>query len=41
MTPEDINDAYRTYYMWLRNATDTGTLPPPVPYSIVSGVLAA
>jgi hypothetical protein len=34
ITVEDVNNAYRLYYKWLRNATDTGTLPRPVPYSL-------
>jgi hypothetical protein len=33
ITPTDINNAYRIYYRWLKSATDTGTLPAPVPYS--------
>lgn len=33
LTPDDLNDTYRLWYRWFRNATDTGTLPPPVPYS--------
>lgn len=33
ITPEDLNDTYRLWYRWFRNATDTGVLPPPVPYS--------
>lgn len=36
MTPADLNDAYRLWYRWFRNATDTGTLPPPVPYSFTA-----
>lgn len=32
----DINDTYRLWYKWFRNATDTGTLPPPVPYSFTA-----
>jgi hypothetical protein len=34
VTPADINDTYRLWYRWLKSATDTGTLPPPVPYSL-------
>lgn len=34
ITPDDVNDTYRLWYRWLKNATDTGTLPPPVPYSL-------
>lgn len=30
ITPADLNDTYRLWYRWFRNATDT--LPPPVPY---------
>lgn len=33
LTPADLNDTYRLWYRWFKNATDTGTLPPPVPYS--------
>lgn len=33
ITPEDVNNAYRLFYKWLKNSTDTGTLPEPVPYS--------
>jgi hypothetical protein len=33
ITTTDINNAYRLYYEWFRNSTDTGTLPLPVPYS--------
>lgn len=29
----DVNNAYRIYYRWLKNSTDTGTLPEPVAYS--------
>jgi Zinc dependent phospholipase C len=36
VTPADINDAYRLWYRWLKSATDTGTLPPPVPYSLTA-----
>lgn len=34
ITATDVNNAYRLYYKWLRSATDTGTLPLPVPYSL-------
>lgn len=30
----DLNDTYRLWYRWLKSSTDTGTLPPPVPYSL-------
>ena len=33
VTPDDINDTYRLWYRWMKSATDTGTLPAPVPYS--------
>jgi hypothetical protein len=36
ITPDDINDTYRLWYRWFKNATDTGTLPPPVPYSLTA-----
>jgi len=34
VTPKDIDNAYRLWYRWFTSATDTGTLPPPVPYSL-------
>jgi len=34
ITATDVNNAYRLYYKWLRSATDTGTIPLPVPYSL-------
>lgn len=34
ITAADVNNAYRIYYKWLRSATDTGTLPLPVSYSL-------
>lgn len=36
VTPDDLNDTYRIWYRWFRNATDTGTLPEPVPYSFTA-----
>jgi hypothetical protein len=33
ITAEDVNDTYRTWYRWYKSATDSGTLPYPVPYS--------
>ena len=36
ITATDVNNAYRIYYKWFRNSTDTGTLPPPVPYSLTA-----
>lgn len=36
ITPADVNNAYRIYYRWFKSATDTGTLPPPVPYSLTA-----
>ncbi|WP_205502327.1 zinc dependent phospholipase C family protein [Rufibacter psychrotolerans] len=33
MTTEDLNNTYRLWHKWFRSATDTGTLPAPVPYS--------
>lgn len=36
ITPTDVNNAYRIYYRWFKNATDTGTLPAPVPYSLTA-----
>jgi hypothetical protein len=34
ITTTDVNNAYRLYYKWFRSATDTGTLPLPIPYSL-------
>lgn len=36
ITATDVNNAYRIYYKWFRNSTDTGTLPLPVPYSLTA-----
>lgn len=36
ISPADVNNAYRIWYRWLRSATDTGTLPVPVPYSLTA-----
>jgi hypothetical protein len=36
ITAADINDTYRLWYRWFKSATDTGTLPPPVPYSLTA-----
>lgn len=36
ITAEDINDTYRIWYRWFKSATDTGTLPPPVAYSLTA-----
>lgn len=33
ISADDVNNAYRLYYKWLKNATETGTLPQPVVYS--------
>ncbi|WP_316815089.1 zinc dependent phospholipase C family protein [Pedobacter nyackensis] len=33
ISADDVNNAYRLYYKWLKNATETGTLPLPVAYS--------
>lgn len=33
VSANDIDNAYRLYYKWLKSSTDTGTLPEPVPYS--------
>lgn len=33
ISASDIENSYRIYYKWLKNATDTGILPEPVPYS--------
>lgn len=34
ITAEDVDDTYRVWYRFMRSFTDTGTLPPPVPYSL-------
>lgn len=36
ISAEDVNNAYRIWYRWLRSATDTGTLAEPVPYSLTA-----
>jgi hypothetical protein len=36
ITAADLNDTYRLWYRWFKSATDTGTLPPPVPYSLTA-----
>jgi hypothetical protein len=39
ITATDVNNAYKIYYKWFRNSTDTGTIPPPVPYSLSDELL--
>jgi len=34
ISADDVNASYRLWYKWLRSATETGTLPEPVPYSL-------
>ena len=36
ISPADVNNSYRLWYRWLRSATDTGTLPDPIPYSLTA-----
>ncbi|MEN2283117.1 hypothetical protein AAGF08_13320 [Algoriphagus sp. SE2] len=36
ISPDDVDASYRLYYRWLRSATETGTLPDPVPYSLTA-----
>src|SRR5690606_32804086 len=36
ISADDVNNAYRIWYRWMRNATETGTLPVPVPYSLTA-----
>jgi hypothetical protein len=36
ITTTDINNTYRLWYRWFKSATDTGTLPAPVPYSLTA-----
>ena len=34
ISADDVNASYRLWYKWMRSATETGTLPEPVPYSL-------
>lgn len=34
ISASDVDTAYKLWYKWFRNATDTGTIPEPVPYSL-------
>lgn len=36
ITAEDVDDTYRVWYHFMRSFTDTGTLPPPVAYSLTA-----
>jgi hypothetical protein len=36
ITAKDVNNAYKIYYKWFRNSTETGVLPLPVPYSLTA-----
>ena len=36
ISPADVDSAYRLWYRWMKSATDTGTLPEPVPYSLTA-----
>ena len=36
ISTSDIDDTYRLWYRWFKSATDTGTLPAPVPYSLTA-----
>src|SRR5688500_18174706 len=35
ITASDVDDTYRLWYRFMKGFTETGTLPPPVPYSRV------
>lgn len=34
LNSDDLKKAYRLWYDWFKKTTDTGTLPPPEPYSL-------
>lgn len=36
ISASDLDDTYRLWYRWLKSATDTGTIPPPVAYSLTA-----
>jgi hypothetical protein len=36
ISADDVDASYRLWYRWLRSATETGTLPEPVPYSLTA-----
>jgi hypothetical protein len=36
VTASDVDDTYRLWYRFMRSFTDSGTLPPPVPYSLTA-----
>lgn len=36
ISPDDVDAAYRLWYRWLKSATETGTLPEPVAYSLTA-----
>ncbi|GAB3219870.1 hypothetical protein J0A67_05090 [Algoriphagus aestuariicola] len=36
ISADDVDAAYRLWHRWLRSATETGTLPDPVPYSLTA-----
>ena len=36
ITAADVDAAYRLWYRWLKGATETSTLPEPVPYSLTA-----
>lgn len=36
ISPSDIDDTYRLWYRFMKGFTETGTLPPPVPYSLTA-----
>lgn len=34
ISADDVDASYRLWYKWMRSATESGTLPEPVPYSL-------
>ncbi|MGC5583882.1 zinc dependent phospholipase C family protein [Ornithinimicrobium sp. W1665] len=36
ITAGDVDDTYRLWYRFMKGFTETGTLPPPVPYSLTA-----
>ena len=38
MTDEDLDDVYRMWLKWFKNTTQSGELPPPVPYSFTAEI---
>ena len=38
MNDEDLDDVYRMWLKWFKNTTQSGELPPPVPYSFTAEI---